>query len=175
MKQWDKDQIISQEGKVIIITGGGSGIGLEAAEALASKGAEVIIAVRNTEKGNRAAVRIKTAYSEAKISVMHIDLGDLSSVRQFVDQFKNRYNRLSILINYAGVMVPPYRKTIDGHELQHRLNCNGAGTKSVACHPGISNTNLVSRGSGKEAGWVLKQAMKMVAQPARSLLFSRQT
>jgi NAD(P)-dependent dehydrogenase (short-subunit alcohol dehydrogenase family) len=159
-------------------------------------------------------------------------------VKQFSDQFKSRYNRLDILINNAGVMVPPYRKTKEGYELQfgtnhlghftltgllmpllletpdsrivtvssiaarggridfenldgskkynpmtfyrqskfanllfavelqHRLSSKGSKTISVACHPGISSTNLVSRGSGREAGWLLRKLMNLVLQSA---------
>lgn len=238
MTHWNKDNIGNLKDKLVIVTGGSSGIGLEASSALASKGAEIILAVRNIDKGNRAVDRIKTENPEARVYVMHLDLGDLSSVRDFSGQISDRFKHLDILINNAGVMIPPYRKTKDnfelqfgtnhlghfaltlnllpillptsgsrvvtlssiasrsGHmdfnnldgsrgynpmtfyrqsklanllfaiELQQRLERNGAGTISVACHPGISATNLISRGSGKEIGWILKQMMKLVAQPA---------
>lgn len=238
MKNWNTDQISSQKGKVIIVTGGGSGIGLETAKSLASKGAEVILAVRNVEKGDRAGDAIRKASPDANVSVMHLDLGDLGLVKQFSDQFKTRHNRLDILINNAGVMFPPNKKTKEGFELQfgtnhlghfsltgllmplllqtpdsrivtvssiaarkgqidfenldasegynpmtfyrqsklanllfavdlqQRLSRKGSKTISVACHPGISSTNLVSRGSGREAGWLLRQLMNLVLQSA---------
>ncbi|TFH48215.1 MAG: SDR family NAD(P)-dependent oxidoreductase, partial [Bacteroidia bacterium] len=87
MTKWNKDNIGSQEGKVIIITGGGSGIGLAAAAALASRGAEVILAVRNIQKGNRAAAQINNTGPAVRVNVMHLDLGDLSSVSVFATQF----------------------------------------------------------------------------------------
>ena len=81
---WTTENIGSLEGKTIIITGGSSGIGLEAARVLSSKGANVIIAVRNLEKGESAAREIKEVYPKAIIEVMHIELSDLESVKKFV-------------------------------------------------------------------------------------------
>ena len=194
--------------------------------------------MRSAVKGEKAAEKIRTRHPGADVAVMHLDLGDLASVRQFAADFTGRFDRLDILINNAGVMVPPYKKTKDGFELQfgtnhlghfaltarllpllmatphsrivtvssiaarnarinfnnldgshgynpmtfyrqsklanllfgtelqHRLDRAGSGTVSILCHPGISVTNLLSRGSGKETGKLMKSLMSIVAQPA---------
>jgi len=120
--RWTAENIPSQIGKVVIVTGSSSGIGLEAARVLVNKGAEVIIAVRNKEKGKKAVDRIKAQNAEAKVKLMILDLADLNSVSKFVKEFKNEYSKLDILINNAGVMMPPYNKTKDGFELQFGTN-----------------------------------------------------
>lgn len=121
-KKWNIDNIPDQEGKVAIVTGSSSGIGYETARVLANKKATVIIAVRNLEKGNAAANKIREEYKNADVKVMELDLANLESVRKFADQFMPDYSRLDLLINNAGVMVPPYSKTADGFELQFGTN-----------------------------------------------------
>ncbi|MEJ2054946.1 MAG: oxidoreductase [Calditrichaceae bacterium] len=121
-QNWTKDNIPDQKNRVIIVTGSSSGIGFEAAKALAEKNAAIIIAVRNEEKGKHAIERIKEAYAGARVELMLLDLADLKSVKEFADTFKKKYNRLDLLINNAGVMIPPYSKTKDGFELQFGTN-----------------------------------------------------
>jgi NAD(P)-dependent dehydrogenase (short-subunit alcohol dehydrogenase family) len=118
------EKLISLEliGKRIIITGANSGIGFETAKALAQKGAEVILAVRNEQKGKLSMNSILKENPQASIVVMELNLADLTSVRDFVKDFSNRYDSLDILINNAGVMIPPYQKTKDGFELQFGTN-----------------------------------------------------
>src|SRR5262249_52655994 len=121
-EKWTTEKIADQTGSVIIVTGSSSGIGCEAARILANKNAEVIIAVRNLEKGNAAAAKIRPQNEKATVRVMRLDLADLSSIRTFADEFKANYSRLDRLINNAGVMIPPYSKTDDGFELQFGTN-----------------------------------------------------
>lgn len=121
-QKWDAENIPDQKGMVVIVTGSSSGIGYEAARVLANQHAEVIIAVRNLEKGNAAAAKIREQNPDANVAVMKLDLADLASVRAFADEFKGRYSRLDRLINNAGVMIPPYSKTADGFELQFGTN-----------------------------------------------------
>lgn len=121
-KKWTAEEVPSQEGRVVIVTGSSSGIGEEAAKVLAGKGAEVVIAVRNLEKGGAAKERILGEHPDASLHLMELDLADLSSVRSFADKFRSRFERLDLLINNAGVMVPPYSKTKDGFELQFGTN-----------------------------------------------------
>lgn len=109
-------------GKTSIVTGANSGIGLEAAIILANRGAQVILAVRNQQKGEAAVASIKAENNKAKVEVMKLDLSDLSSVHSFAEKFIERFNSLDLLINNAGVMVPPYEKTKDGFELQFGSN-----------------------------------------------------
>jgi len=119
---WTIENIGSLEGKTIIITGGSSGIGLEAAKGLSSKGAEVILAVRNMEKGEQAMKLIKELSPDSKIEVMHIELSDLESVKLFAESFALKHKKLDMLINNAGVMVPPLKHTKQGYELQFGTN-----------------------------------------------------
>ena len=120
--KWTVNNIPEQKGRVVIVTGSSSGIGFEAARALVNKNAKVIIAVRNTEKGIAAANKIKTANNSADVEFMLLDLARLDSIHQFANNFKGKYNRLDLLINNAGVMIPPYSKTSDGFELQFGTN-----------------------------------------------------
>ena len=224
-------------GNIIIITGANSGIGLEAAKNLAGRGAHLILAVRNEEKGQTAVHHIKNVHHQASVEMMMLDLADLNSIRTFAESFKKKYNSLNILINNAGVMIPPYGKTIDGFELQfgsnhlghfaltgllltmlkntpgsrivtlssiahrgakidfdnldgakgykpmkfygqsklanllfareldNRLKKHGINAISIACHPGISNTNLFKLGRPETPGF-MKSLMKMFFQPA---------
>jgi NAD(P)-dependent dehydrogenase (short-subunit alcohol dehydrogenase family) len=121
-EKWTTDNIGDQSGRVAIVTGSSSGIGYEAARVLANKNAEVIIAVRNQQKGNKAVEKIKSQNQKANIKVMLLDLASLKSIIKFTDEFKQHYSRLDLLINNAGVMIPPYSKTEDGFELQFGTN-----------------------------------------------------
>jgi NAD(P)-dependent dehydrogenase (short-subunit alcohol dehydrogenase family) len=121
-EKWDEENIPDLTDKIVIVTGASSGIGFEAAKALANKNAEVIIAVRNPEKGESAVRKIIGQYNLANVKVMQIDLADLQSVKTFAGNFKKTYSSLNILINNAGVMIPPYTKTADGFELQMGTN-----------------------------------------------------
>jgi NAD(P)-dependent dehydrogenase (short-subunit alcohol dehydrogenase family) len=111
-----------QTGRVAIVTGSTSGIGLETGRVLACKGATVILAARDRFKGRTAVTKIKTAFPEAAVVFRELDLADLASVRRFASEVASDYERLDLLINNAGVMVPPYAKTKDGFELQFGTN-----------------------------------------------------
>jgi NAD(P)-dependent dehydrogenase (short-subunit alcohol dehydrogenase family) len=121
-EKWTADNIPNQKGRVAIVTGSSSGIGYEAARVLANKQASVILAVRNLDKGNKALEKILAQNKQADVKVMMLDLANLASVKSFVDSFKKNYSRLDLLINNAGVMIPPYAKTADGFELQFGTN-----------------------------------------------------
>lgn len=224
-------------GKRVVITGANSGIGIEAAKDLVQKGAEVVLAVRNEQKGTIAKEIILSGNPKGSVLVMVLNLADLNSVREFAQSYKSRFDTLDILINNAGLMVPPYQKTNDGFELQfgtnhlghfaltglllpllkktpnsrvitlssiahrgariffdnldgskgykamkfygqsklanllfakefdNRLKQYGIATKSIACHPGISSTNLFKIGNKDAPGYV-KALMKLLLQPA---------
>lgn len=121
-KNWSAENIPNQKGRVVIVTGSSSGIGYETARVLANKQATVIIAVRSMAKGKAAADKIRSQNRDAVLKVMDLDLADLKSVKKFAETFKKEYSRLDLLINNAGVMVPPYSKTTDGFELQFGTN-----------------------------------------------------
>jgi len=115
----------SLKGKVIIVTGGNSGLGFEYVKFFSDRGATVIMACRNAEKGNRALQKILEQNSEARVDVLRLDLADLISVREFSKIFQMRYSRLDILMNNAGMMFVPYEKTKDGFESQLGVNYLG--------------------------------------------------
>ncbi len=121
-KKWGINDIPSQQDKVIIITGASSGLGKQATKVLAEKGALVIMAVRNLKKSEIVANEIKTNFPKARLDVMKLDLSSLSSVKEFAQKFINKYKKLDVLINNAGVMMSPYSKTEDGFELQMGTN-----------------------------------------------------
>lgn len=115
----------SQKGRIIIVTGANSGLGYENTLSLAKKGAKVIMACRNLKKASAARENIESEVPGADLEVMEIDLSKLSSVRNFAKAYQSKYDRLDVLINNAGVMMPPYSKTEDGFELQFAANYLG--------------------------------------------------
>lgn len=119
---WTTEQIPSLSGKTIIVTGGNGGLGFQSVSAYAAKGASVVLACRNVTKGEEARALILEASPNAKIDVRALDLMDLSSVRTFADQFNKEFDRLDILLNNAGIMMPPYQLTKDGLESQQGTN-----------------------------------------------------
>jgi NAD(P)-dependent dehydrogenase (short-subunit alcohol dehydrogenase family) len=120
--QWNLSRIGDQTGKIVVITGANSGIGFEAARALAGNGAVVIFASRNTQKAETAMSRVREEFPEAEIEFIPLNLGSLSSIREFADQFSARYDRLDVLLNNAGIMMVPYGITEDGLEQQMGIN-----------------------------------------------------
>jgi NAD(P)-dependent dehydrogenase (short-subunit alcohol dehydrogenase family) len=125
MRHWTHECIPDQSGRIAVVTGANTGIGYEAARALARHGAEVILACRDKEKGGRAAGRIRAEGPKGVVQPMHLDLSDLTVVRRFADSFRGAYRRLDMLVNNAGVMVPPFSKTAQGLELQFGVNFLG--------------------------------------------------
>lgn len=122
MNGWTAKDIPSQNGRVVVITGANSGVGYESAVALAAKGAQVIMASRSIDKAQKAQQDLLQRAPKAKVDLMRLDLGDLKSVRTFAEEFNAMYDRLDILMNNAGVMIPPYGKTNDGFETQFGTN-----------------------------------------------------
>jgi NAD(P)-dependent dehydrogenase (short-subunit alcohol dehydrogenase family) len=144
--QWTTKNMPSQMGKTIIVTGGNSGIGFEAAKAFAQKGADVVLACRSLDRGTHAAEQLWRQLSGAfrvqspttvstdalfatrqlpaggSVTFMPLDLAALASVRGFAAAFLERFANLDILINNAGIMIPPYTTTADGFESQMGTN-----------------------------------------------------
>ena len=121
-QKWTTDNIPDLTGKVFIVTGGNSGLGYESVKAFAEKGAEVILACRNVEKGELAKSEIVKSDSTSNIKVMELDLMELSSIREFTSSFKSNYDQLDVLLNNAGIMMTPYQLTKDGFESQFGTN-----------------------------------------------------
>uniref|UniRef100_A0A5Q5BEV4 Short-chain dehydrogenase/reductase SDR n=2 Tax=unclassified Mycobacterium TaxID=2642494 RepID=A0A5Q5BEV4_MYCSS len=122
MTKWTTADIPSQSGRTAVVTGANTGLGLETAKALAARGAHVVLAVRDTEKGKRAADEITAAHPEAAVGVQSLDLGSLRSVRTAAEALKADFPRIDLLINNAGVMYPPKQTTEDGFELTFGTN-----------------------------------------------------
>ncbi|WP_185294349.1 SDR family NAD(P)-dependent oxidoreductase [Mycolicibacterium litorale] len=122
MSKWTTADIPSQSGRTAVVTGANTGLGLATAEALAAHGAHVVLAVRDTTKGTRAADQIRTAHPDAAVTVQSLDLGSLRSVRTAADELNAAFPRIDLLINNAGVMYPPKQTTEDGFELAFGTN-----------------------------------------------------
>lgn len=110
------------EGKTYIVTGGNSGIGFEAADALAGRGARTVLACRNPQKAGEAVDRIRKKHTHASVETLALDLSRLASVREFAKAFDDTSDRLDGLVNNAGVMAIPLRRTADGFEMQIGTN-----------------------------------------------------
>jgi NAD(P)-dependent dehydrogenase (short-subunit alcohol dehydrogenase family) len=121
-EKWTAKDIPDQVGRTAVITGANSGLGLAAARALAGAGADVVLACRNTEKGEAALAAIRADVPAASLALEALDLSSLDSVRAFAERFAAGYESLDLLINNAGVMAPPRRETVDGFELQLGTN-----------------------------------------------------
>ena len=121
-QKWTADDIPDLTEKVMIVTGANSGIGLETAREFARHGAHTIMACRSLNKAQTALNQIQAEIPNAPVEVMELDLADLNSVQQFVESFKAKYDRLDVLVNNAGIMMPPYSKTMQGFETQFGVN-----------------------------------------------------
>ncbi|MEU0116196.1 SDR family NAD(P)-dependent oxidoreductase [Streptomyces bobili] len=115
--KWTERDIPEQKGRVAVVTGANTGLGFETARALAERGATVVLAVRDVEKGKKAAARIS-----GDVTVQELDLTSLESVRTAAADLHGTHTGIDLLINNAGVMYPPKQTTRDGFELQLGTN-----------------------------------------------------
>ncbi|MGH9116525.1 MAG: oxidoreductase, partial [Acidimicrobiales bacterium] len=120
--QWTAADIPNMRGRTAVVTGANSGIGFETAKVLAERGAEVVLACRNLDNAKDAAGRIAVGSPGANVKILHLDLSSLASVTTAAQELRSGYSQLDVLINNAGVMWPPYSKTVDGFELQLGTN-----------------------------------------------------
>ncbi|WP_111655539.1 oxidoreductase [Isoalcanivorax indicus] len=241
---WSIKDIPDQHGRRVLITGANSGIGLEAARALAGKGAHVILACRSQDKGEAAMADISRDYPKASLEFLPLDLSRQAAVHESAAILRQRHDRLDLLINNAGIMWVQRELTEDGFEsqlatnhfghftltgllldmirdvpgarivtvssiahrggrmhfddlslagnyqrqrayaqskvanlifaieLQRRLTAAGAQAISVACHPGVSGTNLVTPGlvdqSPLKIGAVVRLLMPLFTQSPKN-------
>ena len=237
IRNWKPEAIPDLSGKRYIITGGNSGIGLEAAKLLARANADVVLACRNTAKGRAALDKIADTGFGAS-DLLTLDLADMASIRAAAAEAKERFGTFTALINNAGVMQTPKVTTKDGFEMQlgtnhlghvlwtalmidrvdpwegrvvtvgsivhkfgridfdnlmmergydatrsysrsklanlmfaleldRRLEAAGSQIKSVACHPGYSDTSLQTSGPSLPFKLMYTFSNKLIAQPAR--------
>ena len=119
---WTEADVPDQSGRTAVITGGNSGIGFEAARVLAQRGARLILGCRDQGKARDAVTRIRAAAPGAEVEAVPLDLASLHSVRAAAGQIRSTCEGIDLLINNAGVMMPPYGRTEDGFELQFGIN-----------------------------------------------------
>ncbi len=119
---WSAADIGDLRGRRAVVTGANSGLGRRTAEQLARAGAEVTLACRSVERGERAAAAIRAVAPDARVAVEPLDLADLASVRACAERIAADGRPLDLLINNAGVMATPQRETADGFELQFGTN-----------------------------------------------------
>jgi NAD(P)-dependent dehydrogenase (short-subunit alcohol dehydrogenase family) len=120
--KWTSDDMPGQHGRLAVVTGANTGLGFETARILAARGASVVLAVRDTDKGKAAAARIAGTAPGANVTVQPLDLASLESVRAAAGELRARHPRIDLLVNNAGVMFPPRQTTRDGFELQLGTN-----------------------------------------------------
>ena len=120
--KWTPEHAPAQAGRIAIITGANIGLGFEAAMALAGKGCAVVLACRNVEKAEAAKARIVSRHHSAVVECLPLDLSSLKSVRAFASAYGKRHRKLDLLINNAGVMMPPNSLSKDGFESQLAAN-----------------------------------------------------
>lgn len=134
------EKIPAQPGTVAIVTGANNGLGFETAKALAKKGVEVVMACRNIEKAEEAKAKILQVNKNAKLHIFELDLSKMESVRSFAEEFTSKYDRLDFLINNAGIMMPPFKLTVDGFESQLATNYLGHFLLTKLVFPIIKKT-----------------------------------
>ncbi|TLP52898.1 oxidoreductase [Microbispora triticiradicis] len=126
MTEWNASHIPDQHGRVAVVTGANSGLGLVTATELARHGAHVVMAVRDVAAGERAAEAIRRSAPRAGIEVRELDLASLASVRAFATGMTAGFEAIDLLVNNAGlVLLGPARTTADGFELQLGTNMLG--------------------------------------------------
>ena len=120
--RWTSGDVPGQQGRLAVVSGANTGLGFETARVLAARGASVVLAVRDAEKGKAAAARIAGTAPGANVTVQPLDLASLESIRAAAGELRARHPRIDLLVNNAGVMFPPRQTTPDGFELQLGTN-----------------------------------------------------
>lgn len=141
-RKWSAADVPDQSGRVVVVTGANTGIGYHTAAVFADRGAHVVLAVRNLEKGNAARARIMAARPGAHVTLQQLDLCSLDSVRAAADALRTAYPRIDVLINNAGVMWTPKQVTKDGFELQFGTNHLGHFTNRTGTRPHAAGTRF---------------------------------
>jgi NAD(P)-dependent dehydrogenase (short-subunit alcohol dehydrogenase family) len=119
---WTTGDMPDLQGRTAVVTGANAGLGFEIARVLAGHGAAVVLACRDTDKAEQSADRIRAVTPAADVTVIRLDLASLASVREAAASIRSARPRINLLINNAGVMMPPYSRTEDGFETQFGVN-----------------------------------------------------
>lgn len=115
---WTPDDIPDLTGRVAVVTGANGGLGLVTTHELVAAGAHVVMAARDQDKARTAEQQVRARTPEASVEVVPLDLGSLASVREAAEQITKSHQRIDLLVNNAGVMAMPERRTADGFEMQ---------------------------------------------------------
>jgi NAD(P)-dependent dehydrogenase (short-subunit alcohol dehydrogenase family) len=115
---WGRADIPDQSGRTAVVTGANGGLGLETARALAAAGADVVMAARNQQRAAEAIEEIRSGVPDSRLTVVELDLGSLDSVQRAAERILSEHETIDLLINNAGVMGIPERRTVDGFEMQ---------------------------------------------------------
>lgn len=134
---WSATDIPDQSGRTAVVTGANGGLGLETARELARKGARVVMAVRNQQKAQDAVSDIRASVPDASLELVALDLGSQASVREAAARILGEHERVDLLVNNAGVMGIPERKTVDGYEMQFGVDHLGHWTLTALLLPAL--------------------------------------
>lgn len=137
---WTNKNINNQSGRSFLITGANSGIGYETAKALYLAGAHIIMSCRDLDKAEEAARSIRSGNGTGSLEIAQLNLSNLGDVKDFADQIIKKHNKIDVLINNAGVMIPPASKTDDGFELQFGVNFIGHYALTGYLYPLLKQT-----------------------------------
>jgi NAD(P)-dependent dehydrogenase (short-subunit alcohol dehydrogenase family) len=189
MTRWTSAEIPDQTGRTVLVTGANSGLGLRTAEALAARGAHVLMGCRDATRGEAARSEVATSATGPAPEVVPLDLADLGSVRDAARSVADAVERLDVLVNNAGVMAMPLRRTADGLELQFATNhlghyaltglllpvllrANGPRVVTVS-----SNVHRMGRNDWSDPNWERRRYLKWLAygqSKLGNLLFTRE-
>ncbi|KAJ3549262.1 hypothetical protein NM208_g590 [Fusarium decemcellulare] len=160
--QFIEKDIPDLSSKVFLITGGAVGIGYQTAKLLYSKNGSVYIAGRNESSGNDAIAKLRHDHPESKgrLSFLGLDLGDLTTIKPAVVEFLAKENRLDVLWDNAGVMVPPAgSRTVQGYERQLGVNCIGHFLLTSLLTPLLRQTAAAQAPGAVRVVWVSSSAV----------------
>ena len=153
--KWTTADIPDQSGRLAIVTGANSGLGLVTARELARAGAQVVMTARSEDKGREALRAVEVRAPGAQLELELLDLANLDSVRAFAERVRERHPEVDLLINNAGVMATPRRETTDGFELQFGTNHLGHFALTgllLATLEGRDDARVVTLSSGAHRG-----------------------
>ena len=137
---WSTADIPDQHGRTTVVTGANGGLGLETARALAVRGADVLMAVRDQNKAEAAVGEIRAEAPDASLELVALDLASQASVRAAAGEITGRHTNIDLLINNAGVMGIPETQTVDGFEMQFGVDHLGHWTLTALLLPALLRT-----------------------------------
>jgi NAD(P)-dependent dehydrogenase (short-subunit alcohol dehydrogenase family) len=189
MSRWSVADIPDQSGRTVLVTGANSGLGLRTAEALAAKGANVLLGCRDPGRGEAARSAVAALATGPAPELVPLDLADLASVRDAAATVAGAVDRLDVLVNNAGVMAVPLRRTVDGFELQFATNHLGHFALTGLLLPVLlrpaaprvvtvsSNGHRMGRNDWSDPNWERRRYLKWLAygqSKLANLLFTRE-